>query len=637
MHRNFLRAFFVVVSVGILNCTTPTDEQEFRTVSLTVSPVNQSTTVGGTVSYTATATLGGGETVDATDDVIWTSGSPLVATMGGRVATGVGVGVSVITATDGEISGTTTLTVIDPPASIAITPVDHTAEVTDNVSYTATATSTTGATSDVTATVTWGSTAPAVATIAAGGMATALSAGMTNITAALGAVSDTTSLMVTNPPPPPSVTVMPADTATIVGDSMPYTAVDEMGMDITGTVVWSSTNPAVAAAPSSPDFKALAGSPGQTKIVATLGALSDSATLTVTAMPPTGTLTGFAAGALGAFAFDFACWDPGTSAFTGPVTQWTVSGTIFQIWYMPAVDLVVVHTNVGFETFKPGTGCALTREVATPVAVSARLGDVSIRPGFATGGFGDLFNNDRVSFYDFGPTGAATALADLDITGFSDSGRVNTLAWVDDPGNPPKLIGQTGNGLVKFVAVGSGIAGSGGPFTVNPDNVTGQPQTTRWVTVPAPGGFLVALGSEARTFRIPANQPVPVGAAAVPAYSPRNLEFNNTDRCMFGFPGIAAGASYQAYMFNSSLEITSSFSSLSITTLAQVYSFATFPDENRTFAFGRINGGMLTAMTLDIDLDCRVTQVGAGLNLTAAGTPGPGLEQLEARAAFKMH
>lgn len=60
MHRNFLRAFFVVVSVGILNCTTPTDEQEFRTVSLTVSPVNQSTTVGGTVSYTATATLGGG-------------------------------------------------------------------------------------------------------------------------------------------------------------------------------------------------------------------------------------------------------------------------------------------------------------------------------------------------------------------------------------------------------------------------------------------------------------------------------------------------------------------------------------------------------------------------------------------------
>ncbi len=710
MHRNVLRALFVVVSVGILNCGT-TDPVEPTVDSYVITPANATTTIGGSVSYTLTANWSDGQS-NVVDNVVWTSTSEAVASMAGAVATGVSAGVTLISAISGSWSGSATLTVIDPPASIAISPASHDAIVTETVSYTATATSTSGATSDVTATVTWGSTIPAVATIVAGGTATAVGEGLTSITATLGAVSDTALLNVTDPvveidifppgysavvgdvvpfsatgvtaggqtpnvtgtatwtstnpavatmaaneatalsagqtsiiatigavsdtvtltvtaPPAPSITVTPADTTVAVGDSVLYKATDETGADITSSVTWTSSNLAVAGNPTSVG-KALAVGPGQTKIIATLGALADSATLTVTA-PPTGTQTGFVIAALGASTFDFGCIDNATGAFAGPVTQFTASGGIYQMWYMTTLDLVVAHTTAGFDAYRPGVGCNLNSLASTPVAQSAENGDAAVWPGTGTVAFSNLFVDNLINVWQWLADGTATPLPGIPVSGLSADGRPGTVAWVINPGAFPKIIMKFGNGLAG--GVGEGGSASGPPWTVSEDNVTTAPQSTRFINLPWNTRRFIALGTEARTFELPANQPVPQGAAAVAAWNPRNVEFDDRRRCVLGNPGTGSGSTYQFTILIGD-EVASSTSSVTVPGMATLFSFATIPGAaNRTFAFGQRSGGAWVATAQTIDFDCRMTEVGTGVSLTITGAnPQP-----EARAAFPMH
>ncbi len=81
-------------------------------VSIAVTPVNPMMTMPGTLQFTATGTYSDSSTSDVSATALWSSGNPAVATiLPGGVAAGVSPGTSVVSATIGAISASTTLTV----------------------------------------------------------------------------------------------------------------------------------------------------------------------------------------------------------------------------------------------------------------------------------------------------------------------------------------------------------------------------------------------------------------------------------------------------------------------------------------------------------------------------------------------
>jgi hypothetical protein len=108
-------ATITATSGGVTGTTTVT-VQTAPLQSITVTPANPSislTTGSGTQQFTATGHNTDGSTNDLTSSVTWTSGAPTVATINNSgLATAVKTGSSIIQATSGSISGSTTMTVV---------------------------------------------------------------------------------------------------------------------------------------------------------------------------------------------------------------------------------------------------------------------------------------------------------------------------------------------------------------------------------------------------------------------------------------------------------------------------------------------------------------------------------------------
>jgi hypothetical protein len=140
-----------------------------------------------------------------------------------------------------------------------------------------------GSTQDVSSSVSWSSSQPAVAAITSAGLTSSLSGGSTAITAALGTVSGSATLNV-NPIALVSIAITPGNPSIALGTIQPFTAIgtyaDGSTLDLTTSVIWSSSTPSVATANNS--GLATSGSTGQTTITATAGSISGSSTLTVT-------------------------------------------------------------------------------------------------------------------------------------------------------------------------------------------------------------------------------------------------------------------------------------------------------------------------------------------------------------------
>jgi uncharacterized protein YjdB len=81
-------------------------------VSIAVTPATSSIAIGGTQAFLATGTFSDGTTANITGTSVWSSGSPLIASVSASgVATGISAGTSLITATSNGKSGTANLTV----------------------------------------------------------------------------------------------------------------------------------------------------------------------------------------------------------------------------------------------------------------------------------------------------------------------------------------------------------------------------------------------------------------------------------------------------------------------------------------------------------------------------------------------
>lgn len=176
---------------------------------ITVSPAVQTISAGATQQFTATGTYSDSTTKNITALVTWTSTAGAFATISDAtgskgLASGVAAGVTTITASLGQLSGTATLTVIVPPptvslVSIKVTPENLWSSYNTTIPYTATGTYSDSSTRNITELADWSSSKPDIATISntPGSKGLALTdhkIGVTIITATLGGISGTTTL-----------------------------------------------------------------------------------------------------------------------------------------------------------------------------------------------------------------------------------------------------------------------------------------------------------------------------------------------------------------------------------------------------------------------------------------------------------
>jgi uncharacterized protein YjdB len=157
-------------------------------VSIGVSPAQSSLPAGESEQLTATGKYSDGSIQNLTQSVTWTSSGSEIATLSVSPAgtvTAKAVGIAVISAVSGAITGSAGLTVSSPVVTgLSIVPSPVTVVFAGSRQLHAMATMSDGTSQDMTATATWTSMQPNIANISNGGMAAAgLQVGSTTIQA----------------------------------------------------------------------------------------------------------------------------------------------------------------------------------------------------------------------------------------------------------------------------------------------------------------------------------------------------------------------------------------------------------------------------------------------------------------------
>jgi len=174
-------------------------------LSITVSPSNPDIVLGSTQQFTATGTFSDNTTQDITTSVTWSSSDVSIATISNApgsqgLATSLASGSTLITATSGNISASTTLTIKAELVSIEVTPTYPVVTFGATIQFTATGTFSDKTTQDITTSVTWSSSDTSIATIsnAAGSQGVATTdheRGISIIKATLGDISGSATLV----------------------------------------------------------------------------------------------------------------------------------------------------------------------------------------------------------------------------------------------------------------------------------------------------------------------------------------------------------------------------------------------------------------------------------------------------------
>lgn len=182
-------------------------------VSVSVTPATASVLIGLTQQYTATANYSDGSAHVVTTASAWTSGSPLVASVGAAtgLATGLTAGSSAISASFGGKTGSANFSVTAPIvlSSIAVTPATPAILVGATQQFVATGTWSNG-TSAVIAAPVWASGTLTVASINATGLASGVVPGTSIISATSAGITGNAVLTVNAlppviPVPPPAI------------------------------------------------------------------------------------------------------------------------------------------------------------------------------------------------------------------------------------------------------------------------------------------------------------------------------------------------------------------------------------------------------------------------------------------------
>jgi hypothetical protein len=190
-HADAQTALTAVQAVGVLT-------------AITITPANPAVPVGNAQQFKATGTFTGGSTRDVTSSVTWSSSATTVATISNAgtthgLATALAAGTTTVKAAHGTIKATTVLTVnaAGPTlVSITVTPAAPSIAIGTQQQFTATGNYLDGSTQDLTETAAWSSSAPSIATISTTGLASTVASGQSTIAAAVGTISGSTSLTI---------------------------------------------------------------------------------------------------------------------------------------------------------------------------------------------------------------------------------------------------------------------------------------------------------------------------------------------------------------------------------------------------------------------------------------------------------
>ena len=172
--------------------------------------------------------------------------------------------------------------------SVTVAPSTSTLQALGTQQYSATCNYSDGSSTNCTSTATWASSSTGVVTVNSSGIATGVAQGSAQIIVTDGSVQGQAAVTV-SAPALQSIAVTPGTQTVTVGGVQQFTATgtynDSRTKDLTATVVWSSSNAAVAAAGSTGMATAMAA--GTAKIIAASGGIQGLATLTVPAAAAT--------------------------------------------------------------------------------------------------------------------------------------------------------------------------------------------------------------------------------------------------------------------------------------------------------------------------------------------------------------
>ena len=267
-------------------------------VSIGVTPATPVLANGLTKQFVATGSYSDRTVVDLTSQVTWASNDESVVTVSNApnshgLATTRGVGSPSISATLEEVTGSTTITVTAATlVSIGVTPATPSIAKGLSQQFVATGTYTDATTQDLTTNATWRSSDTTKATISnavdSKGRVSTSGVGSTSISATFDGIDGSTTLTV-SAATLVSIGVTPATPSVAKGLTRQFTATgtytDATTEDLTSTATWASSDTTKATISNAAGSHGLASTPGagSASISATLGTVTGSTTLTVSA------------------------------------------------------------------------------------------------------------------------------------------------------------------------------------------------------------------------------------------------------------------------------------------------------------------------------------------------------------------
>ena len=316
-------------------------------MAIDVTPAQASIAMGRTQQFTATGRFTDGATEDLTATASWASSNAAMGSLSNEegskgLATAVAAGQVTVTATFEDLSGSAALTVTEPVLiSVQVTPANPSIALGTKQQFTATGIYDNETSRDLTAEAEWTTSEAAIAPISneapTKGLATGAAVGSTQIAAAVGAQSGSTTLTVTLAVLD-TISVTPPEATIAKGTTQQFAATgrftDATTQDLTAQAVWTSSAEATATVSDAEGSKGLAAgvAAGTATITASFGSKAGTALLHVTpaalvSIAVTPTNPGIVAGTTQQFTATGTYSDATTQDVTAQAA-WTSSATL---------------------------------------------------------------------------------------------------------------------------------------------------------------------------------------------------------------------------------------------------------------------------------------------------------------------